>query len=89
METAGQLPETSSTAAQLSEGSHPFTDDNEVPIPTMELYADLLLHLEKVGCMLEFGCRFVEYSKVYWIPLVLSTYFEDKFGADALVLIRR
>ncbi|KAG2561374.1 hypothetical protein PVAP13_8KG160200 [Panicum virgatum] len=29
----------------------------------MELYADLLLHLEKVGCMLEFGCRFVEYSK--------------------------
>lgn len=52
------------TAASTSKGSRLEFLVNDVPDPTLELLVDPLLHPNKVSCMLEFGCRFFEYTKL-------------------------
>lgn len=54
----------SSAAAPPLEGSRDEFSIDDVVDPTLELFLDPLLHPDKVICMVEFGRRFYEYSKV-------------------------
>jgi hypothetical protein len=64
----GELPQdvpgSSAAAASPFEGTLDDFSIDDVPDPTLELFLDPLLHPDKVACMLEFGRRFYEYSKV-------------------------
>jgi hypothetical protein len=68
MEVAEQLqqnaPEGPAAAASTFEGRQSEFCIIDILDLTLELLLDPLLHPDKVSCMLEFGRRFFEYTKV-------------------------
>jgi hypothetical protein len=64
VEPQQSAPGDTTVATSTFEGSPNDFSINDVPDPTMELLLDPLLHPDKVSCMMEFGHRFFEYTKV-------------------------